>query len=238
MWATQAEFNQAVLAVADKYQALERTFSWLKSFDVTKAFALYTNAARSRFNFLVCGRTRINQDRNRVEGSSIEEVDLFNLGATHHSPVNQDVRASYSGTGSVLHYRSGWHFLLNDAWLLGGVHSESEFHLASPRHRNNIVDPKGNVLTVTGRELTGLNEFGYKFQKVGYMNQQIAVCAVSSKARTADFSLYWAAIERQGNGSSVDPILIDPEADLISPNASEVAAWGQTVPFGPQLPTR
>jgi hypothetical protein len=233
MW-TPSEFDQALSVVSEKYKTLERQMSWLKPYDRDQAYAIYINANDSVFGFLVCGRTRINSKRDRFKGSSIEEIDLYNLGATHHSAQKQDVRASLTGKGSILHYNKDWHFLLNDSWLLGGVHAEAEFHLASPRHRDNVVDPAGGYLTVTGRELTGLKEFGYRFVSAGYLDQEIAICSNKAAARAADFAKIWAAVERQDNGARVDQSLIDPAANLVDPGQGNVDKWQKSVPFGPQ----
>ena len=233
---TRIQFRQSVLAVASSYQALERQFSWLTPFDVEAGYLLYRNAANAAMGFQVCGRTRIDLERNRVVGSSIEAIDLFNLGGTNHSSDKVDVRASFMGNGAILHYNGGkgWHFFMNDCWLLGGVHAMNEYHLASPRHRDNVIDPQRGHLTVTGRELTGLKEFGYSFRKL--FGEEIAYCSDRDKARNATFGAYIAAIERQGNGRSVDPALIDPAADmaLTQPSAFDVRVWNQSVPIGPQ----
>lgn len=230
---SRIKFIQSVIAVAGRYQALERQFDWLQPYSVDNGYRLYSNSGRAELGFLVCGRTRINMARNRFQGSSIEEIDLFNLGATNHNAAAADVRASNTGSGSILHYNAGWHFFMNDAWLLGGVHAGLEFHLASPRHRDNIIDPQYGHLTVTGRELTGLKEFGYSFRKV--FGEEIAYCANPARARAASFSAYWAAIDRQGNGRTVDAGLIDYGAVLTAPNAGDVANWQKSVPIGPQM---
>ncbi len=229
---TSIQYRQSILSVANHYRELERRFAWLPPYSVEDGYLLYKNAYQASLGFLVCGRTRINGPRQRVEGSSIEEIDLYNLGATNHSSENADIRASFTGRGSVLHYNSNWHFLLNDSWLLGGIHANHEFHLASPRHMNNLIDSNasGRFLTVMGRELIGLLEFGYAFKKVGYMGQEIAVCFDKQKAKQADFARYWQAIDRQENGAKLDNGIVDRAAQLQSPSTEDVANWQKSVP--------
>lgn len=231
---SRSQFIESVLAVASSYKELERQLPWLTPFDVGAGYLLYRNAGNAEMGFQVCGRTRIDMQRKRVVGSSIEEIDLFNLGGTNHSSNKVDVRASFMGNGAILHYNrgKGWHFFMNDAWLLGGIHAMNEFHMASKRHRDNIIDPNGGHLTVTGRELTGLKEFGYSFRKM--FGEEVAYCSDRDKARNATFSSYIAAINRQGNGRTVDQALIDPTAALTSPSAQDVARWNMSVPIGPQ----
>ena len=237
---TAIQFRQMVLRVSARYLQLERQFNWLQPYRVDHGYDLYCNSHNARLGFLVCGRTRINRSRNLNlhppilgPGQTIENIDLYNLGATHHDPDAADTRASFTGPGSVLHYNSGWHFFMNDVWLLGGIHARRQFHIASPRHRNNIIDPIGGHLTVTGRELTGLREFGYAFGR-DYYGQEIAFCAYPQRAGAADLTQYWAAIDRQGNGRTVDPALIDPTAVLANPTAAEAQRWELRVPHGPQ----
>ena len=46
--------------------------------------------------------------------------------------------------------------LANDAWLLGGIHAQTEFHFASPLRWENLWDSEFDRLTVTGREVVGI----------------------------------------------------------------------------------
>ncbi|PVZ67730.1 hypothetical protein [Pelagibaculum spongiae] len=220
-------FNKELNIVSDKYKNLENKFSWLEKYNEEDAYQLYKNASRSKLGFLVCGRTRINTSRDRFRGSSIEEIELSNLGTTNHSCEIRDPRASFSGCGSVLHYNTSWHFLLNDAWLLGGIHAQIQFHLASPRHRDNIINPSGSFLTVTGRELIGLVAFGYRFVKSKNTEQEIAVPFDIKKARNANFEQYWIAIDRQNDGKDIDKSLIDPAANLVTPQLKNVGIWNK-----------
>lgn len=236
---TGIQFRQMVLQVAHRYQALERQFNWLQPYRVDHGLELYRNAHNAALGFLACGRTRINRQRTLGlhppivgPGQTLENIDLYNLGATHHDPGAADTRASFTGPGSVLHYNSGWHFFMNDAWLLGGIHARREFHLASPRHRNNIIDPIGGHLTVMGRELTGLLAFGYTIRRV--FGQEIAECTNPNAAANANLTQYWAAIDQQGNGTTVNPALIDATAVLVNPTGAEVERWELRVPHGPQ----
>lgn len=54
-----------------------------------------------------------------------------------------------------------WHPIMNDCWLLGGVHRLATFRLVSMRHAGNIWNFGGGRMVVTARELLGLRRFGY-----------------------------------------------------------------------------
>ena len=73
--------------------------------------------------------------------------------------------------GMIMHFYNslhrGYHFLYNDAWLLGGAHGRCEFNLASPRWKRNIWDQRGQRLTATGREAVFLDSCGYCVERAG-----------------------------------------------------------------------
>ncbi|WP_240135088.1 hypothetical protein [Streptomyces sp. MUM 178J] len=70
-----------------------------------------------------------------------------------------DERVPGVDQGAILHTRN-WSILVNDSWLLAGVHSGVPFYLASERRQENLyLVPK---LKVFGRELANLRSFGYQ----------------------------------------------------------------------------
>lgn len=67
--------------------------------------------------------------------------------------------------GSILHSKK-WTPLMNDAWILGGIHGGIPFHLASKRTVDNIKsESTDHVMTITGRELLGLRHGGYRIDR-------------------------------------------------------------------------
>ena len=184
--------------------------------DPKAAFELYQNACSPALGLLVMGRTNVGRAA-KLPGHAIDEIELQNFGATNDGSSPDPRTASGSGAlnepsatratqGSVLHYPKGWNFLMNDSWILGGVHGQVEFHLASPRVADNIHS--GGFLTVTGRELTGLRAFGYMITKM-INGTEIAHCVDETKAESATLSGYWQAMDR---GEWRD--LVDPAATL------------------------
>ncbi|HZL72869.1 MAG TPA: hypothetical protein VFC86_10435 [Planctomycetota bacterium] len=88
-----------------------------------------------------------------------------------------------------------WAAVMNDAWILGGVHRQARFRLASPRVIENIWNTKG-FLIVTARELVGLFTFGYALEQVGPW--QILICPKdrAELASSADLIKYDAAVKK------------------------------------------
>ncbi|TVP60607.1 MAG: hypothetical protein EA351_00440 [Gemmatimonadales bacterium] len=242
MYRSYSEFRAAYDDVAERYEELSSKMDWLAQPDPERAFALYRNAASPSVGFLLSGRTNITRLDDPVEGPAIDPDALFNFGATNDGMVpfaegksprdiyeraNGDFRPRQRNplphtedrTGGVLHYDRGWHFLYNDAWVLGGIHGRIEFILASPRTRKNIYDEESGHLTITGRELLGLHFFGYEFREV--FGQGLAVCARREVADAANLSQYLTAIEDGGWEALIDPALVSddqrPPAGLVAP---------------------
>lgn len=106
---------------------------------------VYNNAQAPEHNRLVAGR---------LEHLGDEQIRI--LGKTNASSA-----------GSILRTESTWSIILNDSWILGGVHGHVNFELVSPV-RGNVMDQNYTAdlsadrkFTVTGRELIGLKTFGY-----------------------------------------------------------------------------
>jgi len=246
MYRNYVSFRDSILACDSHYANVP---AWAGNYKtkIDAAWGLYRNACQAQGGFQVCGRTRIGRaDRTTIKGSSIEEIDLFNLGATNHDSSDYDARAPLMGKGAVLHYNEGWHFLLNDSWLLGGIHAGNEFHLASPRTEDNVWAPNKANLTVTGRELLGLNLFGYSFQKLKFTKGgaggfsgvdvdygEIAVCITKYKAHVATFEQYTKAVSRAETTKVVHHNVIDRNAVAVDPSSDDLGKW--QVPFGPQM---
>lgn len=212
MYRTLVSYMADYFPVANRYEDLSRKLSWLAAPDPKAAYQLYQNATTPALGLLVMGRTNIGRN-SKLPGHAIDEIELSNFGATNDGSSPDPRTASGSGAlhepsasrathGAVLHYPAGWHFLMNDSWLLGGVHGRVEFHLASPRVPDNIFS--GGMLTVTGRELTGLRAFGYKVTKM-FNGTEIAHCVDERAAESATLSRYWKEIDRYEWRDLVDP---------------------------------
>jgi hypothetical protein len=212
MYQTLVSYMVDYVPVASRYEGLSRKVSWLGSPDPKAAFGLYKNATRPALGYLVMGRTNIGRS-NKLPGHAIDEIELSNFGATNDGSSPDPRTVSGSGAlnepsatratqGAVLHYPAGWHFLTNDSWILGGVHGKVEFHLASPRVAQNIF--ADGMLTVTGRELTGLRAFGYGITKMSN-GTEIAHCVNSKRAAEATLAGYWQELDKNVWRDLVDP---------------------------------
>jgi hypothetical protein len=81
-----------------------------------------------------------------------------------------------------------WSTVVNDSWILGGVHRYAKFRLASPRVMENLWNAQNGFPVVTARELLGLLHFGYRLDQVGPW--QIVAVADSGRAAAASLLAY------------------------------------------------
>jgi hypothetical protein len=81
-----------------------------------------------------------------------------------------------------------WARVVNDAWILGGVHRHGLFRLASPRVMENLWNKSGGYFVVTAREILGLLNFGYQHEQIGPW--QCLVCRNKARAAAANLIEY------------------------------------------------
>jgi len=91
--------------------------------------------------------------------------------------------------GSILH-TDDWSLLANDAWLLGGLHAQTEFHFASPLRWTNLWDEEAGRMTITAREAIGITMHGYRIQRPHPQLEAVAMCVDKQKAQTASLTSY------------------------------------------------
>lgn len=91
--------------------------------------------------------------------------------------------------GSIL-TTANWSLLANDAWLLGGLHVQTEFHFASPLSWKNLWDEEAERMTVTAREAIGITRHGYQIQRPQPKLEAVAVCVEPQKAQVASLTSY------------------------------------------------
>ena len=118
---------------------------------------------------------------------SIDEIMRENL-------TVMDESAEGTGTGTILDARL-WSLLANDAWLLGGIHAQTEFHFASPLRHENMWDSGVDRMTVTGREVLGIATAGYKIERPIEWMEAIALCKDPEKMRGFSLVSYKKAVE-------------------------------------------
>lgn len=182
MYNSLQEFSAAATAARPGYQQaglpdLDRAFS-PEGLDV--AWRIYYAAAFA---------SRQDDDRGLIIGRL---ADPERQGAV----IDQHVKANFqtmneatakTGQGAVLQ-SPNWTFLVNDAWVLGGLHLGARFYLASPRTVVNLYDLDAQHLTVFGRELCALTSFGYAFHSPWPQLGEVAVYQGGPHCDGADFA--------------------------------------------------
>jgi len=124
--------------------------------------------------------------------------------------IHQSIRAKIAGIigqqtllddgtrGNVLKMDK-WCLVMNDCWLLGGIHRTASFAVMSQATWQNVWNPQIQSFVVTAREVIGLNEFGYVKQAGAALapgSKALAtyVCANPNRARGADLQDYHLAV--------------------------------------------
>jgi hypothetical protein len=100
------------------------------------------------------------------------------------------------GTEGNLLRMDKWARVVNDSWILGGVHRGAKFRLTSPRVMENLWNYAIGAPVVTGREILGLLHFGYQFQQIGPW--QVFVMTDRSRATGASLMEYDRLMANQG----------------------------------------
>ena len=228
MFRNQAAFDIAYLRARRYYEGLSRNpnLQWLAPIDLARGWDIYQQARDAAAGILVMGRTTVDEPGRTPDqfGNAITIDDHQGLGIiTHRSEAAEVANAAWAPEvttgGMVMHFyggtnppvnwgagagwrqgRSGYHFLYNDCWLLGGAHALHDFNLASPRRWSNIWALARADLTATGRELAFLDRHGYHFVKHYQAGTEVATCRVQHRhrARNADFVSLLGALRHHG----------------------------------------
>jgi len=176
MYNTRTEFEEAVFSCNPPYPDEQ-----LSSIEV--AWMVYRNTTmKSKFDFLVMGRWVTDSTPNTPGIDASLMRNLYVMDETF--------------SGAPIMNCSNWTLLVNDAWLLGGIHVFAQFQLASFITIENIYQTKGkfnNQLTVTGREVAGLKTFGYTKRQLSIGN--VFVCTDLNRANSANFNEYLHSIK-------------------------------------------
>jgi len=110
------------------------------------------------------------------------------------------------GTQGNLLRMDKWARVVNDAWLLGGVHRRATFRLASRITMGNLWNSNGGYFVVTAREIAGLLHFGYQYKRVGPW--QVLTSENQGKAANANLVEYDNYINRIQSHNTARTLLV------------------------------
>ncbi|MEU8345376.1 hypothetical protein AB0C74_27070 [Spirillospora sp. NPDC048832] len=182
MYGSLEEFSAAATAAKPRYEraGLPRLDQAFSPEGLNVAWCVYHAAALA---------SRQDDDRGLIIGRL---ADPERQGAVIDQRVKDNFRTMNeatkdSGQGAVLD-SPNWTFLVNDAWVLGGLHLGAPFYLASPRSVVNIYDLDEQHLTVFGRELCALTSFGYAFESPWPQLGEVAAYQGGPHCESADFA--------------------------------------------------
>jgi hypothetical protein len=101
-----------------------------------------------------------------------------------------------AATGNLLK-TDKWARVVNDSWVLGGVHRGANFRLVSPLLLENLWNASERFLVVTAREILGLLYFGYQLDCVG--PYQVLMPHSHAMAAAADLLKYDGLARNRGD---------------------------------------
>lgn len=104
-----------------------------------------------------------------------------------------------------------WAPVMNDCWVLGGMHRYADFQLVSIRTLKNLWDFDKGFHVVTAREILGLLNFGYTIQQ-GPSGLKL-VCTDRARTQAATIQAYDAFMkgkEQMGPDSIRSILVMDP----------------------------
>jgi len=190
----------------------------LESQKIEAAFKIYRNAMRGTtlhdaggkqiaFRVTIVGRLALKAKANLANGQqeytwipsdesypSIDPIMKENLGILNESTEEP---------GAIL-TADNWSLLANDAWLLGGLHAQTEFHFASPLSWKNLWDEEAQRMTVTAREAIGITLHGYQIRRPQPKLEAVAVCIDQRKARAASLTSYREGVQSDSSHSALE----------------------------------
>lgn len=111
-----------------------------------------------------------------------------------------------------------WARVVNDSWVIGGIHRQAKFRLASSRIPKNLWNAEKSCLIVTARELLGLLHFGYALEQVGPW--QVLLCRNASRAAGATLVEYDKLIKRNGTVADATKFLQQATPGAVVPGTT------------------
>lgn len=180
---TLEEFEFYATALSDVYGSLTQA-------DVENAFRVYQHAQDTGFRLAIMGRL-VNQSSEAEPGIDDPLRDNF-------------LRMNEADRGGSVLYSGRWSMLMNDAWVLGGLHSGTPFYLASPRTSQNLTGSNPDFpMTVTARELIAITHFGYEIVSGHSSLGEVARLVDENAASRVTLEEYAEAVQNAVAGGSL-----------------------------------
>ncbi len=156
MWSLE-EFVCALQPQVPRYKSDNAWVSWWSDEDVFNCWRMYKTSSRSQLGFLLLGDTKIRKDQSLLmnfgtaTAHNIQEEEERKLVA-RLSDQRKVISAGTAGvrydpakgTGSILS-DDKWTPMLNDSFMLGGLHVGAEFHLAEDLFASKTMNLVGST---------------------------------------------------------------------------------------------
>lgn len=155
------------------------------------AYAIYQQArVGTALGITIVGRLQLKTKGKDGQFMLIPSNEWFPSIDQHMKENLRTLNEDFSnGRGSILS-SDNWTLLANDAWVLGGLHSLTEFHFASPLRWSNLWDEANQRMSIMAREVIGITSSGYQLMRPNTQLETIATYYSRQEAVNASLLTY------------------------------------------------
>jgi len=139
--------------------------------------------------------------------------DLWVAQHLQRSGINLDKRQTLwdPHTRGNIQVLDKWAPVVNDCWVLGGIHRRADFELVSMRTLKNLWDFDKGFHIVTAREILGLLHFGYSLKQLPGSLKLVCTDPVKAEAATIQaYDSFMKDKQRKGPDSIRSILVMDP----------------------------
>lgn len=189
-WVWEANRGAANPVLAEKFRYYDRNKDMLTEL-LDYCWCVYEKAYVAAGDQMIGRVADLNGFKAKVAAIDITRGDTLFNNATRGNILEMDK----------------WSPVVNDCWILGGVHRRAAFRLESPRALDNLWDGARGGLVVTAREILGLMHFGY--ERVMQQGQVKYVSTKPVRSLTASVEEYdrVATLHERAGRSSVTQLV-------------------------------
>ncbi|MDB9454021.1 hypothetical protein [Dolichospermum circinale] len=188
-------YNSQELFIKDAQSCGSNYYSYesLQPHKISVAYAIYQKARQgSILGFSVVGRWKLKNEMENILLPSDESFPSIDDSMKNNLlTIDEDFTKE---SGCILNSEN-WTLIANDAWVIGGIHANTDFHFASPLRWSNLWNNDRKRMSITAREIIGITSFGYKIIKPNPKLEAVALCVDNKKAMSASLVKYKEKVE-------------------------------------------
>ena len=189
MYNFQEDFRKDAQSCGSNYYSDES----LQQQKISVAYTIYQKARQgSILGFSVVGRWKFKNEIEKILLPSDESFPSIDKPMKNNLlTLDEDFTKE---SGCILNSEN-WTLIANDAWIIGGIHANTDFHFASPLRWSNLWNNDRKRMSITAREIIGITSFGYKIIKPNPKLEAVELCVENKKAISASLVKYKEEVE-------------------------------------------